>query len=135
MKKKRILIVDDEISFTRLLKLNLEQTGQYEVRVENWAEEALKAAKTFKPDLIMLDIIMPRIFGGDVAAGIRADADLKAIPIIFLSAAVRKQRVDEHGGILGGYPYLAKPASIDEVLECIEKSLAKKNEEETNIDR
>ena len=48
MAKKRILLVDDEKSLTNLLKLNLEEAGQYEVRVENWAEEALAAARTFK---------------------------------------------------------------------------------------
>ena len=93
MAKKRILLVDDEKSFTNLLKLNLEETGSYEVRVENWAEDAYTAAKEFKPDLILLDIIMPRMPGGNVAAQIKEDTDLRNTPIVFLTAAVRKQQV------------------------------------------
>jgi CheY-like chemotaxis protein len=125
MKKNRILVVDDEVSFTRLLKLNLEQTGDYEVRVENWPEDVLKAAKDFKPDLILLDVMMPRMFGGDVAARLRAEEEFKKTPIVFLTATVRKQRVQEHEGMISGYPFLAKPASVEEVIDCIEKNLGK----------
>lgn len=125
MNRKRILLIDDEVSFTRLLKLNLEQTGNYEVRVENWAEDALAAAKEFRPDLILLDVLMPRIFGGDVALQIKSDTDVKSTPIVFLTAAVRKERVTEHDGVISGYPFLAKPVSIEEVIECIEKHLVK----------
>ncbi|MBI4327237.1 MAG: response regulator [Chloroflexi bacterium] len=125
MNKKRILVVDDEASFTRLLKLNLEQTNQYEVRVENWPEDALPAAREFQPDLIMLDVMMPRLFGGDVASRLRADPALKDTPIVFLSAAVRKERVTEHDGVIHGFPFLAKPASLEDVVAFIEKHLAK----------
>jgi CheY-like chemotaxis protein len=118
--KKKILLVDDEIGFTRLLKLNLEQTNQYEVRVENWPEDALRAAQEFQPDAILLDVMMPRVFGGDIAAAIRADPKLQAIPIIFLTAAVRKPRVDEHAGFISGFPLLAKPASTQEVIQALE---------------
>jgi PleD family two-component response regulator len=59
MDKKRILIVDDEVGAARLLKANLEQTNRYEVRVENWPEDAATAARQFKPHLVLLDIIMP----------------------------------------------------------------------------
>ena len=66
MEKKRILIIDDEAGFTRMVKLNLEKTGQFEVREENKATYALAAAREFKPDLIILDVIMPTMDGGDV---------------------------------------------------------------------
>jgi CheY-like chemotaxis protein len=123
--KKRILLVDDEKSFTNLLKLNLEDTGNYEVRVENWAEDAFPAAKEFKPDLILLDIIMPRMPGGNVAAMIKADAALKNTPIVFLTAAVRKHQVEENEGIICDHPCLAKPATVDEVIDMIEKNVKK----------
>ena len=125
MSKKRILLVDDEKSFTNLLKLNLEDTGNYDVRVENWAEDALTAAREFKPDLILLDIIMPRLPGGNVAALIKEDAALKSTPIVFLTAAVRKHQVEENDGIICDHPCLAKPASADEVVQMIEKHLRK----------
>src|SRR2546427_2816337 len=125
MNKKRILMVDDEISFTRLLKLNLEQTNHYAVRVENRAEDALSTAREFRPDLVLLDIMMPRMFGGDIAARLRADANLKTTPIVFFTAAVSKTRVKEHDGVISGFPFLAKPASVEELIEQIELSLVK----------
>ena len=125
MAKKRILLVDDEKSLTTLLKLNLEETGNYEVRVENWPEDALGAAREFKPDLVLLDIIMPRLPGGNVAALIDADPELKGTPIVFLTAAVRKAQVLDNDGIICEHPCLAKPASVDEVIEMIEKHVRK----------
>jgi CheY-like chemotaxis protein len=119
--KRKVLIVDDEVSFTRLLKLNLEETNQYEVRVENWAEEAVRAVQEFKPDVILLDVLMPRIFGGEVASRIRSDPELESIPIVFLSASVRPEVVADHEGVIGGYPFIAKPASVEEVIAEIEK--------------
>ena len=125
MDKKRILLVDDEKSFTNLLKLNLEDTGKYEVRVENWPEDAIAATKEFNPDLILLDIIMPRMPGGNVAAQIKEDPTLKNTPIVFLTAAVRKHQVEENDGIICDLPCLAKPASVDSVIEMIEKHARK----------
>ena len=57
--KKRILVVDDEPSITRLLKLNLEQTGDYEVATENSPKAAVAAAEEFQPELLLLDVVMP----------------------------------------------------------------------------
>jgi CheY-like chemotaxis protein len=119
--KKRILLVDDEKSFTTLLKLNLEETGNYEVRVENWPEDAVGAAREFKPNLVLLDIIMPRLPGGNVATLIDDDPELKGTPIVFLTAAVRKDTVKDHDGIICDHPCLTKPATLDEVVEMIEK--------------
>jgi len=125
MSKKRVLLVDDEKSFTNLLKLNLEDTGNYEVRVENWAEDALAATREFKPDIVLLDLIMPRLPGGNVAALIKEDPAIKDTPIIFLTAAVRKHQVEENDGIICDHPCLAKPATADMVIEMIEKHARK----------
>ncbi len=125
MAKKRILLVDDEKSLTTLLKLNLEETGNYDVRVENWPEDALAAAREFKPDLVLLDIIMPRLPGGNVAALIDADPQLKGTPIVFLTAAVRRSQVEDNDGIICEHPCLAKPATVDEVVAMIEKHARK----------
>ena len=125
MAKKRILLVDDEKSLTTLLKLNLEDTGNYDVRVENWPEDALAAAREFKPDLVLLDIIMPRLPGGNVAAQIDSDPLLKGTPIVFLTAAVRRSQVEDNDGIICEHPCLAKPATVDEVIAMIEKHARK----------
>lgn len=121
MAKKRILLIDDEPSFTRMLRLNLEKTGAYEVREENSGKKALATANEFKPDLILLDVIMPDADGGEVAAQIKADRNLKDVPIVFLTAVVTKKEE----GLIGGRPFLAKPAGVKEVVDCIEKHLAK----------
>ena len=124
MSKTRILIVDDEISFTRLLKLNLESTGKYLVQEENVGLNGLATAREFKPDLIFLDVMMPGADGGDLAARMRENRVLKDTPIVFLTAAVKKKEIDSRGGMIGGFPYLAKPVDLDEIVACIERRLA-----------
>ena len=119
--KMKVLLVDDEKSFTTLLKLNLEQTGNYEVRVVNWSEDALPAAREFQPQIMLLDLIMPAMPGGNVAALFEAEPGLKDLPIVFLTAAVRRSRLEEMDGIISGRPCLAKPASLEEIVAMIEK--------------
>lgn len=123
MSKKRILVVDDEASFTRMLKLNLEQTQRFEVTAVNWPEDAIATARQWQPHLVLMDIFMPRMSGGDVAAQIRADPNLKDTPIIFITAAVQKSRVADHNGVIGGTPFIAKPASFEDVLKAIDQYL------------
>ena len=123
MNKKRILVVDDEIGFTRLLKLTLEQTNAYEVRVENWPERALAAAREFQPELILLDVVMPRMIGAEVAQRLRADANFESTPIVFFTAAVTRTSVKRNDGMISGFPFLAKPSSLEEVIERIEHRL------------
>src|SRR5271155_1338802 len=120
MKKKRLLIVDDESGFTRLLKLTLEKTGRYIVREENDGTNAWLAAREFRPDIIFLDIVMPKIDGGDVAQQIRSDPSLAHVPIIFLTAIVSKT---ESNSEIGGFPFLAKPVSLDAITQCIREHL------------
>ena len=121
--KKRILVVDDEPSITRLLKLNLEQTGDYEVATENISIVALAAAEKFQPDLILLDVIMPGLDGGNLASQLQASPKLKGVPIVFLTAAVTREEVRARHGLVGGLPFLAKPVSLHEVLVCLEQHL------------
>src|SRR2546421_287829 len=88
MEKKRILIIDDEPGFTRMVRLNLEKTGFFEVREGNKATYAVAAAREFKPDLILLYVIMPSMDGGDIAAHIKADRHLRDVPVVFVTATV-----------------------------------------------
>lgn len=117
------MIVDDEKVTTRLLRMTLEQTGKYEVRAENDSKLVVAAALEFRPDLIVLDVIMPEMDGGDVAAALKENPSLSKIPVVFLTATVRKSEVDSHGGVMGGYPFLAKPASTDAIVQFIDKHL------------
>jgi CheY-like chemotaxis protein len=122
--KKRILIVDDEASITRLLKLNLEKTGHYDVREENLGSRAVDAAREFEPDLILLDVMMPDMDGGEVAAGLREDPILRKTPIVFLTAAIKKEELGGDQGKVGGRTYIAKPMNVQGVIGVIERTLA-----------
>ena len=121
--KKRILVVDDEPSITRLLKLNLEQTGDYEVATENVSRAALAVAEHFQPDLMLLDVMMPGLDGGNLAAELQASPKLQGIPVVFLTAAVTREEVSKRNGLVGGLPFLAKPVNLKEVLACLQKHL------------
>src|SRR3982074_1648422 len=121
--KKRILVVDDQASDTRLLKLYLERTNDYVVKEENDAKAALSTAEEFKPDLILLDVMMPGVDGGELAARFQASAKLKAVPPVFLTAEVTKEEVNAGGGLVGGVPFLAKPVVLSEVVACLKQHL------------
>ncbi|MFT5496416.1 MAG: CheY-like chemotaxis protein, partial [Kiritimatiellia bacterium] len=87
---KKIMIIDDEKSFTRLCKMTLEAVDAYQTIIVNDPLDAIFMISKVKPDLIFLDVIMPGINGPDLAAQIRANASMRDIPIIFLSASVVK---------------------------------------------
>lgn len=123
-RKKRILVVDDEVSAARLLKLNLEQTDQFVVRTENDPGKALAAAIEAQPDLVLLDVLMPGMDGGELASRFQAHPTLKSVPIVFLTAAATKTEVRKRGGRIGGLPFLAKPVDLNEVLACVKQHLA-----------
>jgi CheY-like chemotaxis protein len=124
MSKKRIMIVDDEAPFTRLLKLSLEQTGQYAVRVENVPDQAVGAAEEFLPDLVLMDVMMPGMDGGALAAQFQTRERLHREPIVFLTAAVKREEVKARQGLIGGLPFLAKPVELEELTQCIQRHLA-----------
>jgi DNA-binding response OmpR family regulator len=121
--KKRILVVDDEPSITRMLKLNLEQTEKYVVQMVNDAGMALATAEEFQPDLILLDVMMPKIDGGQLASSFQAHPKFKSTPIVFLTAAATKSEVYARGGKIGGSPFLAKPVELAEIIACLEQHL------------
>jgi len=132
MEKKRILIIDDEASFTRMVKLNLEKTGAFEVREENRATNAVASAREFKPDLILLDVIMPAMDGGDVAAQIRNDRHLKGTPIVFLTATVSQREAGEAGLNSGCALFLAKPVSLENLIHCLNENARSPESREEN---
>jgi|SRR5688572_163003 CheY-like chemotaxis protein len=121
--KKNILVVDDQPRNTRLLKLYLEQTNDYLVMEENDPQAAVSAGEKFQPHLILLDVMMPGLDGGELAARIQASPKLKGVPIVFLTAAVTKDEINARGGQLGGFPFLAKPVVLAEVLACLKHHL------------
>ena len=119
--KKRILVVDDESALTRMVKLNLERTGNYEVRTENQGVKAIPAAMEFKPDLIFLDIMMPDMGGPEIAAQLKEDPELAKIKFVFMTAIVSKDETAASGTEIGGNEFLAKPVKTGELIEVIER--------------
>ena len=111
---KKILVVDDEVDVTELLSYNLKQRGFVSQSV-NDPKQALEVAKTFKPDLIVLDIMMPEVSGLRVCRMIRQESTLKGIPIIFLSAKTEEgDRIE--GFESGADDYVCKPFSPKELM-------------------
>ena len=121
MGKKRILIIDDEENFCYLVKKNLEKTNEFEVYTATNGDDGIRLIKVVKPDLILLDIIMPGLDGGDVVSLIRSDSSIKDTPIVFLTSLVRE---DEAGAsFTKGYSLLAKTVSLRELIACIKEKV------------
>ncbi|MBU1208868.1 MAG: response regulator [Proteobacteria bacterium] len=122
-KNKRILIIDDEESITELVKMNLEATGKYEVRAENKGSLGLVAARQFRPDLILLDLAMPDMGGGEVSGQLKSNDDTKNIPIVFSTGIMTQHEAATRGGVISGHPVIVKPLGIKELIDVIEKNI------------
>ena len=127
----KILIIDDEVAFTDLMRMNLEKTGDFEVRVENQSSVALRAAREFGPDVILLDIVMPGMDGGDLSARFREHPKLKDIPIIIISALVaNNETADDAVAMSGDQIIVAKPVRMEKLRKSIDFALAQNSEGE-----
>jgi DNA-binding response OmpR family regulator len=120
MNRRRILIVDDDMELSRMLKMGIEQSGPYEVRVENDPRRAKSVALAFMPELLLMDVIMPWMDGGSVVAEIRQEETLKKVAVIFLTSILNKDEAAAHGNRIGNDPVLAKPVSVGEIMRRIE---------------
>ena len=121
--KTRILIIDDEESVTRMVKLNLERTGEFEVRTLNKGRLAIQTALEFKPDLIFLDVMMPDMGGDEIATQLQEDNTLRNIKIVFLTAIITRDETANDHNKIGGFHFLAKPVSTEDLLLTINKVL------------
>jgi DNA-binding response OmpR family regulator len=118
----RILIVDDEPNIVLALELLMKREG-YEIRTVGDGEKAVELAGTFRPDLILLDVMMPRMDGYEVCQHIRSDPSLKGISILMLTAKGREVE-REKGLALGADLYITKPFSTREVVRKVKELLA-----------
>jgi len=117
MAKGRILVVDDEIYIVHILDFSLGMEG-YEVITALDGEQALEKARAEKPDLIVLDIMMPKLDGYETCKILKAETDTKDIPVILLSAKGRN--VDQKIGFeVGADDYITKPFSPRKLVERI----------------
>jgi len=121
MSKKRILIVDDETELVKAIQIRLEQAG-YETLVAYDGQEGYEKARKEKPDLIILDLMLPRMDGYKVCGLLKGDTGYSKIPIIMLTA--RAQDTDEKLGLdLGADAYITKPYRHEVVLAKIKELL------------
>jgi len=121
--KVKILVIDDEEDICHFSKSILEKTGKFEVLTSTDALAGINLAKTHKPDLILLDINMPGMDGGAVAQNLRESKSTSEIPIVFLTALLRKVEAEENTGKIGGHFFIAKPVEPKELVKKIESIL------------
>ena len=125
MNNNKILLVEDEPDIIRLVKFTLEQRN-FEVVATSNGLAAIEIASTEKPDLILLDVMMPVINGYETCGRLKKNEKTKDIPVIILSAKAQKKEVDR-ALKAGAADFIAKPFSPRELREKIEKILAIKN--------
>lgn len=119
--QKKILIVDDEPNIVVPLEFLMEQNN-FEVKVAESGEQALEAIEDFKPDLILLDIMLPGMDGYEVCQKVRQNPQLQQTKIIFLSAMARTIDIAKGMG-LSADSYITKPFSISDVVDNVKKLL------------
>jgi two-component system phosphate regulon response regulator PhoB len=118
---KRIAIVEDEAELAALLDYNLSRNG-YETRTFGGSGGALKSLEEFKPDLVVLDVMLPEVDGFELCRQIRRSAALGRIPVLFLTA--RADEVDRVLGLeIGGDDYMTKPFSPRELVARVKAHL------------
>lgn len=118
---KRVLIVDDERNIVTALEYLLQKNG-YEVRVAVTGEEALAQLDAFRPDLVLLDVMMPKVSGYEVCQRVRSRPQWRDIKIVILSAKGREVEVNK-GISLGADLYVTKPFSNTELVAAIDRLL------------
>jgi len=122
MSKKKILMVDDEPDFLKMVKLNLERTDKFEVLTLFCANEIISHLHSFKPDVVILDLVMPGIGGMEACEMLNRDPLGSSLPILVLSALEsERERVLSSGKGIAGY--LTKPVTKEELVKKIESLL------------
>jgi DNA-binding response OmpR family regulator len=121
-RRKRVLIVDDDVNLIKVMKIYFQRSGM-EAEVASSGRKAIKAVDTFQPDVIILDIRMPKVDGVDVCNNIRKQKGLKNMPIIALTgyhSEKSKRAILEAGANL----YLNKPIDMSSLLKHVKGLLA-----------
>lgn len=118
----RVLAVDDDPTILRLLQVNLEMEGHEVLTAEN-GQSALAAIRADRPEVVLLDVMMPEMDGFQVCEAVRADPDIADTPIVFVSARAQQSDLDR-GYASGADGYITKPFDPLELIETIERLAA-----------
>ena len=119
----KILIVDDQEAVLKLYSTILMKAG-YEVVTAAGAKKGFELAASAKPDLILLDVLMPCVDGTEALATLSANPATKHIPVIFLTSLIRENEVEEAQGDIGGHEFISKSTPNDKVVARIKKALS-----------
>lgn len=119
---KKVLIVDDEEDVLQVLSKRLQDAGFQVIKARN-GKEGIEKAKQELPNLILLDIIMPDIDGGEVAEILKQDVMTKDIPVIFLTCLYTKREEKAEGHAIGENFFVAKPYDFKEVLDIVRQQM------------
>ena len=125
MNKRKLLVIDDEPDFCRLVKTNLELTDNFEVSTATDGKRGLALAKKLKPDLILLDIIMPKMDGFEVLKKLKNDMDVMEIPVVMLTAlgdVASKVKAAK----LYDEEYITKPIQVHDLKNKLEEVLKRR---------
>ena len=114
--KRRVLIVDDDQGLVDLLVDVFDKDGRFEIRSANNGFDAGMLVKEFRPDLVVLDVMLPDINGKEVCQRVRSDPTLESVKIICISGMVERNKVQELRDA-GADDFLQKPFTVDQVLE------------------
>ncbi|MFY0683115.1 MAG: response regulator transcription factor [Balneola sp.] len=133
MAKQTILVVDDEKDLLDLIEYNLKKEGFDVLKAEN-GEEGITVAKEKNPDLVLLDIMMPKMDGMQAVEEMRKDDQLKKIPIIFLTAR-SDEKTEVEGLNKGGDDYITKPISTTKLISRIKAVLRRFDEKENSVNK
>ncbi|MFO7847615.1 MAG: response regulator transcription factor [Balneolaceae bacterium] len=133
MSTHTILVVDDEQDLLDLIEYNLKKEGFQVLKAENGIE-ALEVAREQNPDLVLLDIMMPKMDGLEVCEKMRSDSELRHIPIIFLTAR-GDEKTEVEGLDLGADDYVTKPISTTKLISRIKAVLRRFSETEEEVNK
>ena len=118
--KKSIVIVDDDVDVSQMTRMRLEQTGLYTVRVCNRGSEALAVIQETRPEMVLLDIVMPDADGTEIARQIQEDRTLAATRVVFMTSLVAEGELDQ-SSVIGGHPFISKPITGEALLKSVKE--------------
>jgi adenylate cyclase len=122
MTMKKILIIDDEPDLIEVVRARLAASG-YHVVTATGGVDGLQKARSIKPDLIILDVVMPGMDGGDVSQALQADPQLQPIPVVHFTSLIRREETARHNDKVPQEVFLSKTASASEMLAMIARML------------
>ena len=121
-RKPTILIIDDEKDFCHFMRMNLESTNKYKIFVSTNARSGIKTAIRKKPDLVLLDIMMPNISGFEVLQKLKENINTTSIPVIMLTALSDEESIAQAMSLYS-QEYIVKPVEMDSLVSKIDSIL------------